>query len=85
MKLEDAVNVYPNPSTGKFNVAYSLNNNEPLNVVVVNSVGATVAQTTLGGGFGMGELDLTHAGSGVYFVRMTNGGQTTMKKIVVKN
>ena len=85
LKLEDAVSVYPNPTSGKVNVAFSLNNNEPLQVSVVNAVGANVANYSFEGGVGNQEIDLGSFGTGVYFIRMTNNGQSTMKKLVVNN
>ncbi len=85
LKLSDLVGLNPNPTTGKVNISYNLNNNQPLNIEVVNSVGATVKTLTVKGGMGTEEMDMTYLGTGIYFVRMTNNGQTAVKKLVVRD
>ena len=83
--LEDAVNVHPNPTTGLVNVSYAVNNNESVNIEVVNAVGATVATRVVKGGMGTEEFNLAGNAKGVYFVRITNNGQSAVKKLVVNN
>jgi len=85
LKLSDAVNVKPNPTSGKVTVSYALNNNEPLQISVVNAVGAVVTERTVSGGFGEAEFDLSAYGRGMYLIRMTNNGQATVKKLIVKD
>jgi hypothetical protein len=34
---------------------------------------------------GTEEMDMTYLGTGIYFVRMTNNGQTAVKKLVVRD
>jgi hypothetical protein len=79
------ITVYPNPTSGKVNVSYTLTNNQPMTIEVTNSIGAIVANKTVTGGFGVAELNLSDVTSGVYFVRLTNNGETTVKKLVVNN
>jgi hypothetical protein len=57
-----------------------------MTIEVTNSIGAIVANKTVsGGGLGVAELNLSDVTSGVYFVRLTNNGETTVKKLVVNN
>jgi hypothetical protein len=56
-----------------------------MTIEVTNSSGAIVANKTVAGGFGVAELNLSDVTSGVYFVRLTNNGETTVKKLVVNN
>ncbi len=85
LTLDKAITVYPNPTSGKVNVSYTLTNNQPMTIEVTNSIGAVVANKIVAGGFGVAELNLSDVTSGVYFVRLTNNGETTVKKLVVNN
>lgn len=86
LSLSEAVNVFPNPTTGKVKVSYALVNNEVVNVVVTDITGRTVASfNNLKGGLGFTEIDLGKFGSGVYNITLTNNGQTTTKKVMVQN
>jgi hypothetical protein len=49
-------------------------------------LGAVVVRSSSqAGGFGQTDLNLGDFGNGIYFVRLSNQGQTTTKKVVVKN
>ena len=85
LNLSDAVSVKPNPTTGNITVAYALNNNEPMTITVMNAVGAQMTEQVVGGGFGEAQFDLSNFGNGMYLVRMTNNGQSTVKKVIVKD
>ncbi len=85
LNLSDAVRVHPNPTSGEITVAFALNNNEPMNITVLNAVGATMTEKVVSGGFGETQIDLSAFGNGMYFVRMTNNGQSTVKKVIVKD
>ena len=85
LNLSDAVSVKPNPTTGNITVAYALNNNEPMTITVMNAVGAQMTERVVGGGFGEAQFDLSNFGNGMYLVRMTNNGQSTVKKVIVKD
>ena len=85
-KLQDAVSVHPNPTTGLLTVGYNLTNNQPLNVVVTNAFGAVVSKLdNLQGGFGNTQIDLSNVSEGIYFVNLTNNGETVTKRVVVKH
>ena len=83
--MSDAVSVKPNPTTGNITVSYALNNNEPMTITVMNAVGAQMTEQVVGGGFGEAQFDLSNFGNGMYLVRMTNNGQSTVKKVIVKD
>ena len=86
VKLQDAVSVHPNPTTGLLTVGYNLTNNQPLNVVVTNAFGAVVSKLdNLQGGFGNTQIDLSNVSEGIYFVNLTNNGETVTKRVVVKH
>jgi len=83
--LNSAVQVYPNPTTGLVKVGYAMNNNQPVNIEVVNSLGAVVYNLNVQSGFGTTEINLSNMSHGMYLIRLTNNGQTTTKKVMVQN
>jgi hypothetical protein len=49
-------------------------------------MGSVVAKLdNIQGGFGASQIDLTNVSEGIYFVNLTNNGQTVTKRIVVKH
>jgi hypothetical protein len=67
-------------------IGYNLSNTQPLDVTVVNAMGSVVAKLdNVQGGFGAAKIDLTEVSEGIYFVNLTNNGQTVTKRIVVKH
>jgi len=83
--LDKAVNVYPNPASSKVNVSYTLTNNQPMNISISNAMGAVVATKRVEGGNGVAEINLEGISGGVYFVTMTNNGESVTKKLVIKD
>ena len=66
--------VYPNPSTGKFQVRYftEANNLQPLQMAVYNSAGALIysAKYTIFGNYTPMDVDLTRHGHGFYHIKL---------------
>lgn len=86
LTLDEAVNVFPNPTSGVVKLSYALTNAEPVSVEVFNIQGSKVASVNnLKAGLGFTEIDLGKFGSGVYQIRLTNNGQSTTKKVIVQN
>ena len=81
--LENAVNIYPNSSTGMFNMSFALNNQKPVMVQVTNALGAVVKSMNNVSGFGVTELDLTGVAPGIYNVSISNNGEVATKRVVV--
>jgi len=79
-----SVNVYPNPSPGKFNVAVSLSDPSHLNIEVISVLGQTIQ--TLNSDNANGKtysLDLSAQPEGLYFVKISNTSFSIVKKIMV--
>ncbi len=86
VSLEDAVSVFPNPTSGKVTLSYMLQNSKPVSVEVFNVSGSKVASfNNLKSGLGHTEINLAQYGNGVYMIRLSNDGQTTTKRVVVRN
>jgi hypothetical protein len=78
------VNVFPNPSSGIFNLNISLESQNDITVTVMNTLGQTVysfAEINTKGG--MFELDLNEQANGVYFVQVIAGTEKTVQRIII--
>jgi len=78
--LLNGLSIYPNPSSGIFNIA--LNNiDENINFVVLNAQGQEVYRGNL---LESQELDLSAEPKGVYFIKFMNNGILGIEKLVIK-
>ena len=70
--------VYPNPSSGKFQVRYfsEPNNLQPLQIAIYNSIGALIfsGKYTTFSGYSPINIDLTKHGNGVYHLKVLSAG-----------
>ena len=75
----DGVNIFPNPSNGKFTISNSTNSMNTIEVysAIGNRVYSTESSETI-------QLDLHESGAGIYFVRVSNQQSTITKKIIIK-
>ncbi len=73
-----SLNLYPNPSTGIFNIS-GLSNN--VKMTVCNAQGQELYSKVVSGNT---QLDLTSQSKGIYFVRFMSENSTRIKKVVLK-
>ena len=83
---EDGVTILPNPSNGQF--TFSFSNNEAMDVTIelVNTLGQTVMSEevrALNGPYRK-DVDLTSASSGLYYLKIKRGEDTTTHKVVIR-
>lgn len=83
----DRFDVYPNPTQGTTNLAYTLIKPGTVAIDILDLSGRVV-QTTFSGVQNAGEqllqLELTHLQTGVYIVRMQSNGEQIVRKLVVQ-
>ena len=79
--LQDQTSVYPNPSTGVFNIITKQALDE-LEVTVFDGVGKII-QTMSMNGLHVSTIDLSNYSNGMYYIRLTSGGTSVTKKINV--
>ena len=73
---DNGIAVYPNPTN---NVLY-INGNSEYSYVLYNGMGQ---QVTFGTAQGLKEIDVKGLAKGIYFLRLTNGSQVDIQKIVI--
>jgi hypothetical protein len=85
-----ALQLYPNPSNGNFNINYTLTGTSVVAIDICNTVGTKIK--TLYSGvqdFGKHALAVNttdeNLASGIYYVHLTVDGSSTVKKVVVLN
>lgn len=79
------LSIYPNPSTGIFNITVSGLDSEKSNITVLNIVGEVLYSSTVDSKGGQLNTDLTlsNAKSGVYFVQINSGSKVVTQKLVI--
>jgi len=77
--------LYPNPSTGTFNLKIDGLNSDKAVVTVYNVVGNLLHSATVDTGSGKlnQEINLNNASTGVYFVQIQSGDQTFTRKLII--
>lgn len=78
-------NVYPNPSSGRFFMSYTLDNANELTVHVLDITGKVILEKQVQGNAGKNEVEL-NAGdlsAGVYFLQVQAGNAVGNKKLIV--
>lgn len=80
------VSVYPNPSTGAFNIGLDLNGAHKVSVSVQNLQGQEVAADEIGtvAGEFTQEMDLGNAAAGVYFVKIRVDNEFVVRKLIIE-
>jgi hypothetical protein len=78
--------MYPNPTDGKFIIELNSSRSETLSINVMNVSGVTVysLDNLEISGFVTENMDLSTLPEGTYIVRISNGKEATMKKVVIK-
>jgi len=77
-------NLYPNPTNNSaFNIDVELNKQENISVEVFNVNGQLVTQKQINAQSGKSTLPITvpNTSKGIYFVKLSSGSETIVKKI----
>ncbi|MEZ4827434.1 MAG: T9SS type A sorting domain-containing protein [Bacteroidia bacterium] len=83
--LDKALSVYPNPSTGAFQVAMNMDKTAPVTVSVYNMVGQMVYNKTFGNVSAISEsINLTGKEKGIYLLQVTAGENQVTRRIVLE-
>lgn len=77
--VSSGINIYPNPNLGQFMIDASALGNAQLQVVIYNSLGQIVDGFVMNGTH---DVNLTELEGGIYMIRITNGDNTTIHRVV---
>lgn len=85
LKIEK-MSFYPNPSSGKFNLSFTLPNKGDAEVIIMNTEGKDVYKEKLSNFSGSydKEIDISKNAKGIYFVKVEQGKSAQVKKIVLE-
>jgi hypothetical protein len=76
----DQLVVYPNPTNGKFNIAYSHSAfQKPMRVTIYNATGDLVYDQSW-----ISEVDVSELPKGIYYIKLYDDKQTYSKSIIVE-
>ncbi len=82
--LNNAVNLFPNPSSGNFNVITTFANSQNIEITVYNMLGQNVYSNKLNNvSQAVHEVDLGNQSGGVYLVEVKNGSEKVVKRMVL--
>jgi Secretion system C-terminal sorting domain len=80
------VELYPNPTNGRFQVLFADGFSDVAHVTVTNAMGQVVRNVEVNPTTARTlSLDMTGEASGMYFVRVDNGSDAVVKKMMVRN
>jgi PKD repeat protein len=78
------VEIYPNPSSGRFHMEASFSEKQDLEIEVINSVGKTLRERSIDDVRKHQELfDLSDRSTGIYYVRIRNANGVSVHKVSV--
>jgi hypothetical protein len=82
--FNNSINIYPNPTSGKFNIQIGLTNFVHINLEVMNVMGQSITEWSSSKiSNNTYSLDLSGQPNGLYFVRITDGTFSIVRKIMV--
>ena len=83
-ELSNLINIYPNPTQGKFVLNIELPKAENINVQIVNTLGETIKTIDLRNITKVNyEIDLGEFSNGLYFVRIQTNNDLSVKRITL--
>jgi photosystem II stability/assembly factor-like uncharacterized protein/PKD repeat protein len=85
VNLENSLEVFPNPTSGAFNLSFETSEREDYQISVVNSLGETVYQYTLNEFSGKHQraFDFTSYAKGVYLINIHHGSKNIVRKVTL--
>lgn len=84
-ELGRAMKLYPNPAENQATLSYNFDKNVDLKVVLVNPIGQEVMTINEKNALrGEVSLDISSLQSGLYFVRISDGNTSTVKRLMIQ-
>lgn len=87
-QMSDLINIFPNPTDGRFQINLKYEGNEKIAAKVYDITGKMIKDVSNDLVFEessvTADIDLEHPSSGIYFLRIEIGHKIATKKIIVK-
>ncbi len=80
---QSEINIYPNPSNGKFTINFENEYKNP-SVFVYDTQGRAVYRNVITGSPKKIMLDLSHLGVSIYFLKVIHGSQSLYKQLIIQ-
>ena len=78
------INVYPNPATESFVVAFDNQNNQAVTIEMIDQMGRTIQSNTIEqSGVQVSEFNTMNVSNGMYSIRISSNGNALTKRMVV--
>ena len=86
ISLPFELSLFPNPTDGKFSIHVTATETQSLTVLLFDFLGREVYSSIEGevSGVFTTQIDLSHLPSGTYFLKVMNGGESEIRKVVVE-
>ena len=83
-ELKEALQIFPNPNKGNFNILFSSNNYQEFNVVLISSIGQEVLKENFTRNDGtLIPVDIQFLQNGLYLLQINMHGASVIQRIVV--
>lgn len=82
--LTSSFSVYPNPTSGQFSISLTTKAPATLNISLVDMQGRVIYNNVVENVTSHNEIIDTPLAKGVYFVRVNNGAEVTVEKVIVR-
>ncbi|NTW34264.1 MAG: T9SS type A sorting domain-containing protein [Bacteroidetes bacterium] len=82
--ISNTINIFPNPSNGKFNLEVLGNKGQITNLEIYNVLGELIYSSPIQKQQTSNEIDISNSPKGIYFVKIYNGEKVYSKKIVIQ-
>jgi type IV secretory pathway TraG/TraD family ATPase VirD4 len=78
--------LYPNPSSGQFEIAFTSNYSDTYSVEVINNIGEIVYSEKIENfqGSFKKKIDIESISSGIYMVKLINSKSSATRKLIVR-
>lgn len=85
LKIEQ-LNFYPNPNNGRFSLAFTLPKQGDTEISIFSTEGKNVYKDILPNFTGTykKEIDISNNGKGIYFIKVSQNGRSTFKKMIIE-
>ena len=77
-------NIFPNPSTGTFNLTFSKGTGEETSILMRDELGKVVYSSKLASGTQSMQMDLNHLSKGMYILSLTGANYNSIHKLIIE-